>query len=94
MNSNGLLKLKGHFFSFIVLKLAWNAHNYHIWKERNLRLHQQTPHSTEAVLRVLVEDVRLRLLGFNIQKSKVSCSSYHRALCHNWNLSVLVDNSH
>ena len=48
-----MTNLKSKRFHFTVIKLAWSAHIYHIWIERNTRIYGGKCHSEESLFRYL-----------------------------------------
>ncbi|XP_039066089.1 uncharacterized protein LOC120211657 [Hibiscus syriacus] len=50
----------------IILKLAWNAHIYLIWEERNCRLFREKVREVAAIFSSVKEVVRIKLQGRNI----------------------------
>ena len=64
-----------------MLRIAWNAYLYLIWKERNDRVYGKLGRH-EDVLRNIVETVQYRLQ--NLQH--VAADDVNRELCINWGL--------
>ncbi|GLT73885.1 hypothetical protein SLA2020_457150 [Shorea laevis] len=52
-----------------LVKLAWNAAVYHIWKERNRRIHQKHFKADGEIVYEVQFDVRCKILGFAQPKS-------------------------
>ena len=78
-------KFKGKSLISNILRLAWNASIYHIWKERNGRMHGQTFAAPNQIVQHIQDDIRLRLISLkSITNDAVNC-----LLCHNWGLSLI-----
>ncbi|XP_022754184.1 uncharacterized protein LOC111302625 [Durio zibethinus] len=58
-------KLKGKALIAIILRLAWNASIYQIWKEWNSKMFQHKEEKTTQVLEHIKDAVRLRLQGLS-----------------------------
>ncbi|OMO64389.1 hypothetical protein CCACVL1_21795 [Corchorus capsularis] len=73
-------RLKGKSLLSLVLKLAC----YGIWRERNTRIFQRKMHTVEQSFQLIVESIRLRLLGLkNVAKDPINifiCNSWHLQL--------------
>ncbi|GLT79503.1 hypothetical protein SLA2020_509890 [Shorea laevis] len=68
-----------------IIKLAWCATIYHIWKERNNRLHNRFFSSELSILEMICADVRDHVLGF--AKPRMSPMPHNIAV--NWGLEIL-----
>ncbi|OMO78705.1 reverse transcriptase [Corchorus capsularis] len=68
-----LSKLKGKSLLSLILKLAWNAFCYVIWRERNRRLFQRQMQTVEQSFQCIVDAIRIRLLGLrNVVRDPVN----------------------
>ncbi|XP_039006622.1 uncharacterized protein LOC120134212 [Hibiscus syriacus] len=67
----------------MILKLAWNAHVYCTWKERNIRLFGGSPRPLEAVLQDIKEAVQIRLSGMPVNRADLR----NAGLCTSWGIS-------
>lgn len=47
----------------IVIKLAINTFIYHIWVEKNSRLHGGVPSSAHSTIQTILQDIRGRISG-------------------------------
>ena len=66
-------RLKGKALISILMRAAWNAHIYHIWKERNSRIFAQKAATGEQVLKLIKHDIRFRLDRMqNVKKDHVN----------------------
>ena len=76
-------KLRGKALLSIVMRLAWRASIYYIWRERNRRMHGQIPDNTAKIVEQVKKDIRFRTISLkNIVNDLVNCS-----ICSNWGLS-------
>ena len=79
-------KLKGKALISIVLRIAWKATIYHIWRERNRRLYAQISESPSQLFQYVKEAVQLKTLGLvNIADDPIN-----RSLFSNWDLSFFA----
>ena len=76
-------KIKGKALLSIVLRLAWKASIYHIWRERNRRMHDSIPVAAEQIVEHVKDDVRIRLIGLK----NISNDSVNSNICWNWGFS-------
>ena len=75
-------KLKGKALISIVLRLAWRAIIYYIWRERNRRMHDNTAEDPNQIVEHVKSVVRIRLISLkNISNDPVNC-----IICHNCGL--------
>ncbi|KAL4367392.1 hypothetical protein GQ457_05G034820 [Hibiscus cannabinus] len=58
-----LENLKGKSLIVVILKIAWNAHIYHVWQERNHRQFRGVNRSIDDTVRCIVDSVRFRIHG-------------------------------
>ncbi|KAG4120157.1 hypothetical protein ERO13_D11G126150v2, partial [Gossypium hirsutum] len=73
-------KLKGRSLITLILKIAWNACIYLIWRERNYRQFQGIQRNEEHVVNSIQGIVRIKLLGKNINR----VDNANRWLCIEW----------
>ncbi|GKC00819.1 reverse transcriptase zinc-binding domain-containing protein [Tanacetum coccineum] len=73
---------------------------YAIWRERNLRIFQDKKRTEEVVTKEITEDIKWKLSGFTVKKSKdVSIvyedwdirPSYAKMMCDGWNRECVKD---
>ncbi|KAL4283866.1 hypothetical protein GQ457_16G008530 [Hibiscus cannabinus] len=76
--------LKGKSLLVVILKLAWCAFIYLVWRERNHRLFRHTCKSGQDILQAIIEVVQVRLRGKNIVRTDLINSQ----LCRNWDILV------
>ncbi|XP_039068836.1 uncharacterized protein LOC120215162 [Hibiscus syriacus] len=74
---------KGKSLLTTILKIAWTAYIYTLWEERNRRIFQGRHRSTEELLKVIIEAVRIQLKGKNINRADRINSN----LCINWGIT-------
>ena len=53
----------------IIQRLAFGAVVYFIWQERNFRIFEKSSRSDDCLFSIIVENVRLRLMGLKILKT-------------------------
>ncbi|XP_039020524.1 uncharacterized protein LOC120152358 [Hibiscus syriacus] len=73
---------KGKSLLTTILKIAWTAYVYILWEERNCRIFKGRHRSTENLLKVIIEAVRIQLKGRNINRT--DRTNYN--LCIAWDL--------
>ena len=79
-------RIKGKALISIILSIAWKAYIYHVWCERNGRLHSQPSNSLLQILEKIKEIVCIKLNGVN----KVATDDVNRRLCRNWGFTADV----
>ena len=79
-------RIKGRALISIILNIAWKACIYHVWCERNGRLHSQPSNSLLQILEKIKEIVCIKLNGVN----KVAADDVNRRLCRNWGFTTDV----
>ena len=77
-------KIKGKVLISIVLRMAWKALIYHIWCERNRRLHNGDAKSSSQMLERIKGEVCIKLAGLK----NVAADDVNRRICSNWGLDV------
>ena len=65
-----------------LLRVAWNAFIYHIWREKNCRIFQQKEESNMKIL----EDIREVMMYRLVKLSKVNADNVNIALYRAWGL--------
>ncbi|GKV39226.1 hypothetical protein SLEP1_g47032 [Rubroshorea leprosula] len=65
-----------------LIKLAWNATVYHVWRERNSRVYRQQFRSVSQIVNDILFDVRNKVLAFATPKS----SSLLMSIAVQWGL--------
>ena len=77
-------KFKGKALISVVLRLAWRAFIYHVWRERNRRMHEQQPGDHDQLVEHIKNDIRLRLNGLQ----NISNDLINYIICQNWGLQL------
>ncbi|XP_039009699.1 uncharacterized protein LOC120138218 [Hibiscus syriacus] len=60
---------KGKSLLITILKIAWTTYIYTLWEERNRRIFQGRHRSTDELLKIIIEAVRIQLKGKNINRA-------------------------
>ena len=68
---------KGKSFISITKRIVWGATIYHLWRQRNNRIHENVYSSGEAIFHLICNDVRLRVSGLQ----KVDDNPANRTWC-------------
>ena len=68
---------KGTSFCSITKRITWGASIYHLWRQRNVRIHDKVFVSVESILSLICNDVRLRISSLQ----KVDDKPINRAMC-------------
>ena len=74
--------IKGRTLVYTILRVAWKAFIYHVWRERNGRLFGNSIESSMQVMERIKDVVRLRLAGLR----KMAETTVNMQLCTNWGL--------
>ena len=74
--------LKGRNLASTLLKVAWKAFIYQVWKERNGRLHGNTARINLQVLEAIRDVTRIRLAGLK----RDTATNLGRQLSNSWEL--------
>ena len=69
-----------------LLRIAWNAFVYHIWRKKNCKIFQ---HQTESSMKIL-EDIREVIQYRLVRLSKVKADEVNIALYRAWGLSDTI----
>ena len=75
-------RLKGKALISILLRVAWNAFVYHIWRERNYRIFQQKNETHLKIMEEIIEVIRYRL----VRLKKVEADELNVSLYRAWGL--------
>ena len=73
--------LKGRKLLHIILRVAWRAYIYYVWKERNGRMYGNSIVTSLQVLEHIKEAVRIKLAGLRFPKT-----IENEGLCRRWEL--------
>ncbi|XP_039013929.1 uncharacterized protein LOC120143760 [Hibiscus syriacus] len=74
---------KGKSLLTTILKLSWTTYIYTLWEERNQRIFKDRHRSTNELLNVIIEAVRIQLKGKNINRADRINSN----LCNAWDIT-------
>ena len=87
-----VIATKGKSFCSITKRIAWGATIYHLWRQRNSRMYENTFAPADAIFHIICNDVRLRISSFQ----KVMDNPVNRAICERWSfpLSILGIDGH
>ncbi|GKU95321.1 hypothetical protein SLEP1_g8694 [Rubroshorea leprosula] len=69
-----------------LIKLAWNATMYHVWRERNNRIYRQQFKSVSQIVNDILFDARNKVLAFAAPKS----SSLPMSIAVQWGLAEVL----
>ncbi|XVF43471.1 hypothetical protein PTKIN_Ptkin02bG0042600 [Pterospermum kingtungense] len=75
-------RFKGKALLSVILRLAWRAFIYNIWKERNARIFGITSQNPLQILENIQTEVRIRILGLQ----NIADDVVNRNLCTSWGL--------
>ena len=75
---------KGKSFTSIIKRIAWGATIYHLWRQRNSRIHENVYLSDEAIYHLICNDVRLRVVGMK----KFEDNHANRVWCERWSFPL------
>ena len=73
--------LKGKQWVSSLLRIAWKAYIYHVWKERNGRLYGNSTETSLQVLEHIKEVIRIKLA-----RLRFPATAFNRRLCNRWGL--------
>ncbi|XVE65850.1 hypothetical protein DITRI_Ditri08aG0032300 [Diplodiscus trichospermus] len=71
---------KGKALLSVVLRLAWRAHIYFVWEERNRRIFRNAPRQPVHIVYEIKQVIRFRLMGISYDKATLICESIVRRL--------------
>ena len=66
----------------LICRICWSTVIYHLWCERNRRLHGGQSFTTSQLLLKLTRDIQSKLLSLE----NISSDIVNRKLCYNWGL--------
>ena len=72
-------RMKGRTLLSIVMRLAWRASIYYIWRERNRRMHGHILENADQLMEHVKQDVRIRTTSLQ----GVVNDSVNSIICHN-----------
>ena len=77
---------KGNSLCSITKRIAWGATIYHLWRQRNSRIHENIYLPTDAIFQLICNDVRLRVSGL----MKVDDNPASRSMCERWSFPLTI----
>ena len=77
-------RIKGKALISIILRIAWKAFIYFVWKERNRRLHNELAETAMQLLERVKDVVRIKLADL----TNVMDDDVNRRLCCKWGLMI------
>ena len=72
-------RLKGKSLLSMILRLAWRASIYYIWRERNGRRHGQASETPSQIVKHIKSDIRLKTISIK----NITNDSVNSLLCYN-----------
>ena len=72
-----VIAAKGKSFCSTTKRIAWGATIYHLWRQRNSRIHENIYSPADAIFHLKCNDVRLRVSGLQ----KVDDNPTNRSMC-------------
>ena len=77
---------KGNSFCSITKRISWGATIYHLWRQRNDRVHDNTFISVDSIFSLICNDVRLRITSLQ----NVVDNHVNRAMCERWHFPLTI----
>jgi hypothetical protein len=77
--------LKGRSFRVTLCKITWWATVYHLWLQRNARLHAGEVKFEEQIIKAIRRDVKAKM-----EAIKALASILHNTLCNNWHILLCI----
>ena len=81
-----VIATKGKSFCSITKRIAWGATIYHLWRQRNSRIHENIFSLVDAIFHLVCNDVRLRISSLK----KVVDNPVNRAMCERWSFPLNI----
>ena len=81
-----VIATKGKKFCSITKRIAWGATIYHLWRQRNCRVHENIFSPTDTIFHLICNDVRLRISSFQ----KVVDNTENRSMCERWSFPLNI----
>ena len=81
-----VITTKGKSFYSITKRIAWGATIYHLWRQRNSRIHENIFSPADAIFHLICNDVRLRVSGIQ----KVDDNPSNRSMCERWSFPLTI----
>ena len=81
-----VISCKGNSLCSITKRIAWGASIYHLWRQRNARVHENQFISVDSIFYLICNDVRLRITSFQ----NVVDNPANRDLCEIWSFPLTI----
>ena len=75
-----------HLYIVLQQEIAWGASIYHLWRQRNARVHENQFISIDSIFYLICNDVRLRITSFQ----NVANNPANRDLCEIWRFPLTI----
>jgi hypothetical protein len=72
-----------------ICQVAWCAIVYHIWIQRNNRIHAGEVKTEEQIVKAIKRDVKARMEASHISNSTI----LHKTICYNWRIQIISTES-
>ena len=77
---------KGNSFCFITKRIAWGATIYHLWRQRNAKIHDNVYISVDSIFSLICNDVRLIITSLQ----NVADNPANRGMCERWPFPLTI----
>ena len=77
---------KGKSLSSITKRIAWGATIYHLWRQRNSRIHENIYSPADVIFHLICNDVRLRVSSLQ----KVDDNPTNITICERWSFPLTI----
>ena len=84
--SKNLSMCKGNSFCSITKRIAWGATIYHLWRQRNTRVHDNIFIPVDSIFSHICNVVMLRITIFQ----NVADNPANRAMCERWPFPLAI----
>ncbi len=72
-----------------ICQVAWCAIVYHIWIQRNNRIHAGEVKTEEQIVKAIKREVKARMEASHISNSTI----LHKTICYNWRIQIISTES-
>ena len=79
-------RCKGFSFCSVTKRIAWGATIYHLWRQRNARVHDNLFTTNVSIFSLIFNDVRLIITTFH----NVADNPANRAMCERWSFPLTI----
>ena len=81
-----MINCKGNSLCSITKKIAWGATIYHLWRQRNARVHENNFISADSIFYLICNDIRLKITSFQ----NVADNPATRDVCERWSVPLTI----